>query len=166
MSCDAARGVLSATLDGEARPGEAAAAERHLDSCARCHIWLASAHRVNRALRLSTVDMVDRSGAILAEWDRVQTSMPRVVLLRLGLTAVAVVNIALAVVLILGSSFGPLGSPGEHGGRDMAAFPATLGAAFLLSAWDGRARGRLGVVAAAVVLLLISAVVDVAGDQT
>lgn len=170
MSCDQARGALSATLDGEARRDERAAAEGHLDSCARCNVWLASVYRVNRTLRLSAVDtavdMNDRSGAILTEWDRARASMPRVLLLRLGLTAVAAVNAALAFVLILGSSLGRLGSPGEHAGRDLAAFPVTLGAAFLLSALDGRARGRLGVVTATVALLLISAVVDLAGNHT
>ncbi|MFC7710890.1 zf-HC2 domain-containing protein [Micromonospora lupini] len=67
MGCEQWREVLSAQLDGEETAAEGAAAQGHLDECAKCRAWFATAVTVTRRIRTRLVtDVPDRTDAILA----------------------------------------------------------------------------------------------------
>ncbi|MEU4333615.1 zf-HC2 domain-containing protein [Micromonospora lupini] len=67
MGCEQWREVLSAQLDGEETAAEGAAAQGHLDECAKCRAWFATAVAVTRRIRTRLVtDVPDRTDAILA----------------------------------------------------------------------------------------------------
>lgn len=55
VECDECREILSARLDGEDGPGEAAAADVHLATCDACVQWWEAAARVTRLARLQAV---------------------------------------------------------------------------------------------------------------
>lgn len=166
MSCEASREILSAALDGEAGRSELEQAERHLADCPRCQEWQRAVHRVNRTVRLDSVSAPDFSGAILAEWDEARRLIGRGGALRLGLVVVGVVDSVIDATHLHGRSLGPLHHDPSHSGRQLAAIAAALGIAFLLSARDGRTRGRLAIVATASLFLVVSAAVDLVAHQT
>ncbi len=67
MGCEQWREILSAQLDGEETAAERAAAQGHLDECAKCRAWFATAAAVTRRVRTRLVtDVPDRTDAILA----------------------------------------------------------------------------------------------------
>lgn len=55
MECNTCREILSARIDGEDRPGEAAAADAHVAYCEACAQWWEEAAAVTRLARLSVV---------------------------------------------------------------------------------------------------------------
>jgi len=55
VECEECREILSARLDGEDLPGEAAAADDHVAACGACAQWWEAAARVTRLARLSAV---------------------------------------------------------------------------------------------------------------
>ncbi|MFI5927076.1 zf-HC2 domain-containing protein [Micromonospora sp. NPDC051543] len=67
MGCEQWREILSAQLDGEETADERAAAQGHLDECAKCRAWFATAVAVTRRVRTRLVtDVPDRTDAIMA----------------------------------------------------------------------------------------------------
>jgi len=159
VGCDWVRQALSAELDGEADPSEAAAATSHVARCLSCRAWLTGARRVDRSVRGLRLSMPvpDQTAAVLARLESepgAKAGAPGVLAVRLGLVAVAGANLTMAACLLFGVHIGVLEPVAEHAGRELAAFQAALAAAFLASAWDGRARGRLAMVATAMVLLV------------
>jgi predicted anti-sigma-YlaC factor YlaD len=156
----------SAVLDDEALPAEAAAAREHLTACSRCRAWVASMHEVNRAMRLGEAAVGDLTAPIMAEWDRIHDTPRSSLLVRLGLLLMGVVELFLAVPLLLEMHPGYLEPVTLHAGRELGAFGVMLAAAFLLAAWDGRARGRLELVATAIGLLVLTALTDLLHAET
>jgi predicted anti-sigma-YlaC factor YlaD len=167
MNCDEARLVLSAVLDDEAAPGEGSAADEHLATCARCREWAAAMHAVNRAMRLEEAAVTDMTAPIMAAWDRTQAESERraPVYARVGLLVMGMIELFLSVPLLLETRPQFLG-PMQHAGRELGAFGVTLAAAFLLAAWDGRARGRFEVVATAIGLLVLTGLSDILHAET
>lgn len=160
MECDEARAVLSAAADGEAAPAETAEAGMHAAACPDCAAWRARLHGLNRALRIEEASVTDLSAPILAEWDRVHPPRPERRLVRLGLVAVGVVNLFLSLPLLF------MPQTGDHAGRELGAFGIGLAAAFLLAARDGTARGRLGIVATIIGLLVVTGLTDLLHAET
>jgi predicted anti-sigma-YlaC factor YlaD len=166
MECDEARAALSAVVDEEAFPAEAAAADEHLAGCPRCRAWLASTHELNRALRIEEAVVSDLTAPIMAEWDRASATPRSPLFVRLGLLVMGVIELLLAVPLLLEMRPAYLEPVGQHAGRELGAFGVMLAAAFLLAAWDGRARGRLELVATAIGLLVLTALTDMMHAET
>lgn len=177
MDCDGARQIFSAALDDEAGASELEAAREHARACSGCRLWIDDLHEVSRALRVQEVSVPDLTASIVAEWDRVQTRAPerapsrvpsgraRGRVVRVGLGVVGLANLVLAALFLADVHPGFLERVDHHTGRELAAFSATLAAAFVLSAWDGRARGRLGVVGTAILLLVLTAAADVVSSR-
>jgi predicted anti-sigma-YlaC factor YlaD len=166
MDCDEARAVLSAVLDEEASPAETATANEHLGTCCRCRAWAASMHSLNRAMRLEEAAVGDLTAPIMAEWDRAHDTAKSPLVVRLGLLVMGVIELFLAVPLLLEMRPGYLEPVTQHAGRELGAFGVTLAAAFLMAAWDGRARGRLELVATAIGLLVLTALTDLMHAET
>ncbi len=166
MGCEAARGALSAALDDEAMVPELETARQHRETCAACSIWTETLHEVNHALRVHEANVPDLTASILEEWDRANARRFPPRLVRVGLALVGAANLLVAAMFLTGAGAGFLQPVAEHPGRELAAFSATLAAAFLLSAIDGRARARLGVVGVAVALLVLTAAADVVSSHT
>jgi predicted anti-sigma-YlaC factor YlaD len=167
MDCEAAGEVLSAALDDEAGLAELEAARRHAGECGDCRIGMEALLRANRLLRFREATTSDLTSSILEEWDRAHPGrrLPSR-LVRAGLALVGVTNILLAAWFLSDAHPSFLEPVGEHPARELAAFSATLATAFLLSAIDGRVRGRLGIVGIGVSLLVVTAVADVGSSQT
>jgi predicted anti-sigma-YlaC factor YlaD len=166
MDCDEARAALSAVLDEEASPAEAAHANEHLGDCSRCREWAASMHGLNRAMRLEEAEVGDLTGSIMAEWDRAHGTARSPLFVRLGLLVMGLIELFLAVPLLLEMRPAYLEPVTQHAGRELGAFGVTLAAAFLMAAWDGRARGRLELVATAIGLLVLTALTDLMHAET
>lgn len=168
MDCERYREILSADLDGEAHSGEMVWAATHTGSCLPCRSWVASARRVDLTVRrrVEVPDRVDDVLAALAAQPPLGSGRRRVVAVRAGLAVVGVANVIIAAFLLTGMGLAIFGTVDDHSARELAAFQAALGAAFLLAAWDGRARGRVGMVATAIVLLVGTAMADLAHSAT
>ncbi|MGH2707031.1 MAG: zf-HC2 domain-containing protein [Actinomycetota bacterium] len=165
MDCDGVRRTLSAALDDEAGASELEVAREHVKGCRGCRVWIEDLHEMNRALRIQEVSVPDLTVSILTEWDRQKAGRTPSRLVRVGLAVVGVVNLLLAALRLADVQIYFLGPVEHHSGRELAAFSAALAAGFLLSAWDGRARGRLGVVGTAILLLVLTAATDVASSR-
>jgi predicted anti-sigma-YlaC factor YlaD len=166
MECDEARAALSAVLDDEAAPAEASAADEHLAACPGCRTWARTMHGLNRSMRLEEAAVTDMTAPIMDEWDRTHAAPNAPAFVRVGLLLMGLVELFLAVPLLLESHPAFLEPVTQHAGRELGAFGVTLAAAFLLGAWDGRARGRLEIVATAIGLLVITALSDVLHGDT
>jgi len=181
VDCDRVREIQSAALDGEAGMAEAAHASAHTERCLACRRWATAARRLERSLQgmatavdasarlSSSIGPVDTTAAILARLDGpapARRGPGRARALRIGLVVMGGLNLAVAACLAFGVHVGVLEPVAEHAGRELAAFQSTLGAAFLLAAWDGRARGRVGIAATGVVLLVLTALADLAEGET
>jgi predicted anti-sigma-YlaC factor YlaD len=165
MDCDGARRTLSAALDDEASASRIEAARRHAGGCPGCRLWIEDLHEVNRALRIQEADVPDLTASILEAWDRWRAGRAPARLVRVGLAIVGMANLLLAALFLADVHAAFLEAVEHHTGRELAAFSAALAAAFLLSAWDGRAHGRLGVVGTAILLLVLTAAADVASSR-
>ena len=162
----ASTGALSADLDGEASPLERGAAQVHLHRCRTCQAWMAAVQKVNRSVRLQQAIVPDLTDAILERLGVKGRRSSRLV--RLSLVVMGTVNAVLALpqLLDLHLRAGLLEPISHPAGRELAAFLVTLGAAFLLSAWDGQVRGRLSVVAVGVAVLTFTGLTDMADSDT
>jgi predicted anti-sigma-YlaC factor YlaD len=167
MDCDEARSVLSAVFDDEAAPAEASAADAHVAGCRRCRDWVSAVHGHTRSIRLEEAGVTDLTAPVMAEWDRAHPQEARrAVAVRLGLLLMGLIELVLAVPLLFEARPPFLGPVAEHAGRELGAFGVTLAAAFLLAAWDGRARGRLELVATAIALLVVTGLTDLLHAET
>lgn len=144
MNCERCREAWSAGLDGEATASELAAASGHLATCAPCRAVVADMETLHRIVRVVPAEPVpDLSRAILGRQREAAT--PDIALWRVGLVAVAVAQLAAAVVHL----------GGDHLARDQAAWEAALASGFAWAAWrPARAVGLLPVTAVLAVLLL------------
>lgn len=174
MSCTRIRHAISARLDGEDPGVETSVIEAHLDTCARCREFAASAERLHRTSRLAPAPQVpDLTPAILAAigddapapalrsgTEPAETQLA----LRSILAALALVQIGVAVpALLLGSDAGlPV-----HAARHLGSFDIAVAVGFLFAAWrPSRIPGLLPVVAVLVACLVGSSLLDVFADNT
>jgi predicted anti-sigma-YlaC factor YlaD len=168
MTCEDAREVLSARMDGEAGPDEERAAAAHLTACPACATWSAQAERVSEAVRETPLEMPDRTEAIMAvvnrrEVDRAPAASRRRIL-RVAVGAAAVVQLVLALPALLGG-LGLMDSP--HAGRELASFDVALAVGFALAAYrPGRARAYLPVAVVLAGCLAVTSAVDIARSST
>lgn len=170
MECDIAREAISAGFDGEAFAGEAAKLELHLESCRACAEWRERAHTVTRRARIAVAPTAPAAPQPLIEavgasarnrpWQQA-SSLTKA---RLGLAGVALLQLAITVPpLILGSDrYAPI-----HIAHEMGAFDMALAVGFLAAAWRPvHAKGMHVLAGAAALLLVATAVVDIAAGRT
>lgn len=167
MDCEGARVAISALLDSEEPAVERDELERHLSGCSGCHRWREEAHEVTRRFRLLPAEAPPPSQALLRatiaatsrwSWPTAAT------LTRLALVLVAIGQIAVTVpALIFGSDHdAPI-----HVAHEMGAFDLALAVGFLVAAWrPSRARGMSAIVGAAAIVLVLTAVIDLAAGRT
>jgi predicted anti-sigma-YlaC factor YlaD len=147
MGCEQIREAWSARLDGEASPIPRAVVEEHLATCASCRSFVGRATQVDDELPVRT-QLLPRPAMSAA---------------RLGLVAVAVAQIALAVPgLIFGTDEGaPIHIAHEVGAWDLA-----LAIGFLFAAARPlRAVGMLPFAAALSIGLVLTATIDIANGR-
>ena len=172
MSCTRIRHAISARLDGEDPDVEPSVIEAHLDACARCREFAASAERFHRASRLAPAPQVpDLTPAILAAIGNEPAALrsgtepgDTQLALRWILATLALVQIGVAVpALLLGSDAGlPV-----HAARHLGSFDIAVAVGFLFAAWrPARIPGLLPVVAALVACLVASSLLDVFAGNT
>lgn len=167
MNCEEARIAISALLDAEEPGLKHGQLEQHLVSCEACWRWREDAHEVTRRFRLGSAQAPAPSQALLEgtkaaarHWSWPQTAT----LTRFALVLVALGQIAITVpALILGSDHdAPI-----HVAHEMGAFDLALAIGFLLAAWrPSRARGMSTIVGVAALVLVITAVIDLAAGRT
>lgn len=134
--CSWAREELSARLDGESRPADAAALDEHLATCAACRRHERDLEDVRRALRVQPADEVpDLAPAIMRTIERTATAT-RPLPWRSRVRA-ATVGAAAAAAVLIGASL-----PWGEGPRDVAAASViksdVRAAALELGAYDAR----------------------------
>ncbi len=167
MSCTHIRHAISARLDGEDPGVEPAVIETHLDTCARCREFAASAARLHRSTRVAPAPpMPDLTPSILAAIgaDTTPPQHDTQLALRWILAILAFVQIGVAVpALLLGSDAGlPV-----HAARHLGSFDIAVAVGFLFAAWrPARIPGLLPVVAALVACLVGSSLLDVIAGNT
>ncbi len=132
----------------------------HLHTCSSCRNFVEDAHALRQAIRHHVPNAPDLTTRILAAArEQRHPRLREVTMLRLGLVAVAIAQLALAVPsLIYGTDEGaPIHIAHEVGAWDLA-----LAIGFLFAAWRPlRAVGLLPFVAALSAGLLLTAVIDV-----
>lgn len=161
MECSKAREALSAVLDGEPALTPGAELTAHLRECMACRRFLDRARALDVLTYAAQRETPDLSTAVL-EAARAQRHRPDpwITSLRIGLVAVAIAQLALAVPgLIYGTDEGaPIHIAHEVGAWDLA-----LAVGFLFAAW--RPLRAIGLLPFAAVLsggLILTAIVDVA----
>ena len=171
------RDALSARLDGEDPGVEEPTLYAHLAACEGCRTFAHDAEALHRAVRLEPAPVIpDLAPAVLlaigedslataGATSAAQASSRHELLLvlRAVLVALAVVQIAIAIPALLGSDAGlPV-----HTARHLGSFDLALGVGFLYAAWrPQRISGMLPIVAALVVCLVVSSLLDVASGNT
>jgi len=162
MDCENYRLGISARLDGEDAGVDDAALAWHLANCEACRRYESEAIALTRTVRVATSEVPpDLTPTIMAaiNTERVGKAArfdPQA--LRAGLIALAVVQMALALpVLLLGRD---AGAP-VHIAREVGSFDFALAVGFLFVGWrPARAYGMLPLVATVVGLLAITTGVD------
>jgi predicted anti-sigma-YlaC factor YlaD len=162
------RQAISARLDHEDPGLDEAVVYAHLGGCTECRAFAHDAEALHRSIRLTpappipdlTPDILAAIGAETLDADHSDTNYA----LRWILVAIAVAQIAIAIpALVFGSDAGlPV-----HAARHIGSFDVALGVGFLYAAWKpSRIPGLLPVVAALVVCLVGSSLLDVASGNT
>jgi predicted anti-sigma-YlaC factor YlaD len=161
MECSKAREALSAVLDGEPAAATGAALTAHVRTCAACRRFLDGARALDALTVAAHTDAPDLTATVL-EAARKQRHRPDpwTSTLRLGLVAVAIAQLALAVPgLVYGSDEG---AP-VHVAHEVGAWDLALAIAFVFAAWRPlRAVGLLPFAAALSGGLILTAIIDVA----
>jgi predicted anti-sigma-YlaC factor YlaD len=163
MDCDRCRVAVSAGLDGEDGGYPPDLVRAHVESCAGCREFAAGAERLHRAARVTPAEPVpDLTDAIVRTIGDEPVSAPvdeRTRFLRISLAVIATIQLTMAVpALILGDD---AGLP-THVARHLGSFALALGVGLLVVAWKPeRAAGVLPVVAALVLCLLGSSLIDI-----
>ncbi|MEU0547707.1 zf-HC2 domain-containing protein [Micromonospora sp. NPDC005979] len=185
MGCEQWREILSAQLDGEETADERAAAQGHLDECATCRAWFATAAAVTRRVRTRLVtDVPDRTEAIMAAIGGAATAgtddapaarrsrwrphLPGrgtlVVGLRAALGLLGAVQLVLGLAQVgRGATAEHLHASGQHLWHESAAWNVAVGAGFLFVAVRrSPPAGLLPMLSAFVGTLLLLSVNDLA----
>jgi predicted anti-sigma-YlaC factor YlaD len=163
MDCDQCRAAISAAMDGEDPGAPEEAVRAHVVTCAGCRQFTTGVQELHRSVRVTPAEPVpDLTRPILQtigdEPARVQLD-ERTRFLRISLAIIAAIQLGMAVpALVLGDD---AGLP-THVARHLGSFALALGVGLLVVAWrPDRAAGVLPVIAAVVVCLLASAVIDI-----
>jgi len=162
------RHAISARLDHEDPGLDETVVDAHLVGCPECRAFAHDAQELHRSIRLTpappipdlTPDILTAIGAETLDADHSDTHHA----LRWILLAIAIAQIAVAIpALVFGSDAGlPV-----HAARHIGSFDVALGVGFLYAAWKpSRIPGLLPVVAALVVCLVGSSLLDVAAGNT
>jgi predicted anti-sigma-YlaC factor YlaD len=170
MSCTRIRDAISARLDGEEPGVDLATVDTHLAGCADCRAFARSAGDLHRGARVASAPPVpDLTPAILAAIGADAGHAPSgasepQLTLRWVLALLALVQIGVAIpALILGAD----AHLPVHTARHIGSFDVAVAVGFLFAAWrPSRIPGLLPVVAALVVCLFGSTVLDVAAGNT
>ena len=171
MGCDDCREAISAQLDGEEPPGEAAAVAAHLEGCPSCRAYAERAARVTRLTRTRPVEPgPDLVAAVVAAAPR-RPARSRAGALRVVLGVVGLGQFALAVSGVVaagsgGHDAGELsGATAAHLVHESSAWNLALAVGFLwVATGTSRAPGLVPVIGAFVgVLTVLSGVDAVAG---
>ncbi|WP_250549087.1 zf-HC2 domain-containing protein [Pseudonocardia sp. H11422] len=174
VNCAECREALSARLDGEEHPGEAAAVDAHLEGCAECRLFADRAAHVTRLTRTRVAERgPDLAAAVLAAAPRPRR--PRwPAVLRVALGAVGLGQFALAIngVVLAGTS-GPAhhgvdlaGASTAHFSNESSAWNLALAVGFLWVAGSStRASGLVPVVGAFVGVLGALSLMDLLADR-
>lgn len=160
-SCDTARELLSARLDGEATNEERRRLSFHLDGCAACRTHADALDALSRRLRVRPAeDVPDLVASVTA---RVRPArLGRGGWLRPALAWVAVVMFVQSVPALV---WGDLGGTDTHHARHLGAFGVALAIGFAYAAWrPHRAFGMLPFTAALVATMLVALIADVLGS--
>jgi predicted anti-sigma-YlaC factor YlaD len=163
MDCDRCRAAISAALDGEDPGLPAEAVRAHVAGCPDCRRFATGAEALHRTARVTPATPVpDLTDAILRSFGDepvVVERDDRTDFLRLALAIVAVIQLTMAIpALVLGDD---AGLP-THVARHLGSFAVALGVGLLFVAWKPeRAAGLLPVVAAVVICLVGSSVLDI-----
>jgi predicted anti-sigma-YlaC factor YlaD len=166
------RHALSARLDGEDPGLDEATVYGHLATCAGCRAYAHDTEELHRAVRLSPApEIPDLTPGILAaigadtrteRWAAEDSDTQHA--LRWILLAIAISQIAIAIPALL---FGSDAGLPVHTARHIGSFDVALGVGFFYAAWKpSRIPGLLPVVAALVVCLVGSSLLDVAAGNT
>lgn len=157
LSCDDARDIISARIDGEASADEARHLDAHLERCATCALVEHDLQAIQRRLRLRPAEPVPDLRPVI------MSRMRPAVLgtggwMRPALAWVAV----LLLVQNAGALFaGRMSGADVHMARHLGAFGVALGVGLAFVAWrPHRAYGILPFAAALIVTMLASAVFD------
>jgi predicted anti-sigma-YlaC factor YlaD len=169
MDCASAREALSARLDGELLSVERVELDAHLAVCPACRRWREDAHEVTRRFRLGSAQTVASPSeellAALGSGVRRRHRPQGVTLVRAALVAVAVAQLVWVTVptLLFGSDRGaPI-----HVSHEMGSFDLALAVGFLVAAYrPARAQGMRALVGAAALLLIVTALIDLASART
>ena len=168
MTCMQIHQAISARLDGEESFVDESTLYSHLAGCADCRAFSRRAEAVHRSVRLAPAPAIpDLAPSILTAIGAESTADAEPdtnLALRWILVAIAVAQIAIAIpALVFGSDAGlPV-----HTARHIGSFDFALGVGFLYAAWKpSRIPGLLPLVAALVVCLLGSSLLDVADGAT
>jgi predicted anti-sigma-YlaC factor YlaD len=171
MTCMQIHQAISARLDGEAPGLDEATVYAHLGGCADCREFSHRAEALHRSVRLAPAPAIpDLAPGILAAIGNERAAAEETadadthLALRWILVAIALAQIAVAVpALVFGSDAGlPV-----HAARHIGSFDVALAVGFLYAAWrPSRIPGLLPVVAALVVCLIGSSLLDVGAGRT
>jgi len=171
MTCMQIHQAISARLDGEDPGFDEPTVYAHLAGCADCRAFAHDAEALHRTMRLAPAPAIpDLTPSILtaigveSSNDAADAEPDTNVALRWILLAIAVAQIAVAIPALI---FGNDASLPVHTARHIGSFDVALGVGFLYAAWKpSRIPGLLPVVAALVVCLVGSSLLDVASGST
>ena len=167
--CEQVREAISATIDGEDSPLPPAVVDGHLAECAACRAWTLDVDRVQRTARVSLAPtMTDETerfiAAVHADVAAQSGSRRRLLPARLGLVAVAVAQLVVAVPSLL---LGHDGLAPEHVAHELGAFTVALAAGFAWAAFRPRlANGMVPIVGIVAGLLVLTAWLDATWNNT
>jgi len=165
MRCEDVQDALSARLDGEAPPPgvDGDAVDTHVAGCVACSAFATGAAAQMRGLRVRPADPVpDLTTSILAA-TRSARPQPVREWARYALFAVAATQLVLAVPAVL---FGSDPGASIHAARELGSFDIAVGVGLLWAAWQPRrAAGLLPFAVALAGALLLTALLDVVGDD-
>ncbi|MCP5027237.1 MAG: hypothetical protein GY929_13235 [Actinomycetia bacterium] len=161
MDCSAARTILSAALDGEARPDELGAADGHVDGCGTCQRWQVGAQRLHRTVTVRPAEPVpDLTAPIMAAFD--ERPDWRQTWMRVALAWVAALLIVGSVPALMADT----SNTTPHLSRHLGAFTIALGVGLAGAAWrPGRAAALLPMVGALAGASVAAAALDVTGGR-
>ena len=162
MHCEPARIVLSAHLDHEAEPDEAALALAHMGECRDCRAWWTLVAGSNRFLRIRSAEAVpDLASAVLLKAHPV--SPGRGEWIRYALAVVALSELVLAMPGLLAGH----GAASVHDARHVGSFGSAIAIGLLYVAWrPARAFGILPIVIALASTMSVAAVIDISNGRT
>ncbi len=166
MECAQARELMSALLDGETAGATEAGLNTHVRTCAGCRRFLDGARTLEAithdaaAHAVPTDEFEITAGVLDAARVAPRRRDPWTSSLRLGLVAVGIAQLALAVP---GLFFGTDDGAPIHVAHEVGAWDLALAVGFVFAAWRPlRAVGLLPFAAALSAGLILTAVIDVA----